>query len=418
MTASPSIDPARLLSEQLAQASPDLLRELLTTVINTLMSAEADAVCGAEYGQRSRERTNRRNGYRHRDFDTRAGTVDAAVPKLREGSYFPDWLLQRRRRAERALTSVVATCYLLGVSTRRMDKLVQSLGITGLSRSQVSVMAAELDEQVQAFRTRPLDAGPYTFVAADALVLKVREGGRVVGVHALVATAVNGDGHREILGLHVTSAEDGAGWLGFFRDLVARGLLRAGRVGLVTSDAHTGLVAAIGATLPGASWQRCRTHYAANLMAVTPKSSWPWVKALLHSVFDQPDTDAVHAQFDRILDALADKLPAVAAHLETARHDVLAFTAFPKEIWRQIWSNNPAERLNREIRRRTDVVGIFPDRDAIIRLVGAVLAEQHDEWAEGRRYLGLDVLTKSRLALADNNHEEVTTEPDLPALSA
>jgi transposase-like protein len=271
MTASPSIDPARLLSEQLAQASPDLLRELLTTVINTLMSAEADAVCGAEYGQRSSARTNRRNGYRHRDFDTRAGTVDAAVPKLREGSYFPDWLLQRRRRAERALTSVVATCYRLGVSTRRMDKLVQSLGITGLSRSQVSVMAAELDEQVQAFRTRPLDAGPYTFVAADALVLKVREGGRVVGVHALVATAVNGDGHRDILGLHVTSAEDGASWPGFFRDLVARGLLTAGRVGLVTSDAHTGLVAAIGATLPGASWQRCRTHYAANLMAVTPK---------------------------------------------------------------------------------------------------------------------------------------------------
>ena len=187
MTAVPSIDPARFLHEQLAQASPDLLRELLTTFINALMSADADAVCGAEYGQRSPERTNRRNGYRHRDFDTRTGTLDAAIPKLREGSYFPDWLLQRRRRAERALTSVVATCYLLGVSTRRMDKLVHSLGITGLSRSQVSVMAKELDEQVEAFRTRPLDAGPYTFLAADALVLKVREGGRVVRVHALVA---------------------------------------------------------------------------------------------------------------------------------------------------------------------------------------------------------------------------------------
>ncbi len=418
MTATPSIDPARLLHEQLAQASPDLLRELLTTFINALMSADADSVCGAVYGSRSAERTNRRNGYRHRDFDTRTGTMDAAVPKLREGSYFPDWLLQRRRRAERALTSVVATCYLLGVSTRRMDKLVQSLGITGLSKSQVSVMAAELDEQVAAFRTRPLDQGPYTFVAADALVLKVREGGRVVGVHALVGTGVNVDGHREILGLQVTSAEDGAGWLAFLRDLVARGLLTAGRVGLVTSDAHAGLVEAIGATLPGASWQRCRTHYAANLMAVTPKSSWPWVKALLHSVFDQPDAASVHAQFDRILATLADKLPAVADHLEAARADVLAFTAFPKEIWRQIWSNNPAERLNREIRRRTDVVGIFPDRSAIIRLVGAVLAEQHDEWTEGRRYLGLDVLARARTALVDNPRKEVTADPDLQALSA
>jgi putative transposase len=215
MTVNPSIDPARMLEEHLAQASPDMLRELLGSFINTLLSAEADAVCGAEYGVASPERTNRRNGYRHRDFDTRAGTIDVAIPKLREGSYFPEWLLERRKRAERALTSVVATCYLLGVSTRRMDKLVQSLGITGLSKSQVSVMAAELDEHVEQFRTRPLaDAGPFTFVAADALVLKVREGGRVVPVHALVATGVNADGHREILGLQVTTSEDGAGWLG------------------------------------------------------------------------------------------------------------------------------------------------------------------------------------------------------------
>jgi putative transposase len=243
-----------MLEEHLAQASPDLLRELLGSFINTLLSFEADAVCGAEYGVASPERTNRRNGYRHRDFDTRAGTIDLAIPKLREGTYFPEWLLERRKRAERALTSVVATCYLLGVSTRRMDKLVASLGITGLSKSQVSVMAAELDEHVEQFRTRPLgDAGPFTFVAADALVLKVREGGRVVPVHALVATGVNADGHREILGLQVTTSEDGAGWLGFFRDLSARGL--AG-VKLVTSDAHAGLVAAIGATLPGAAWQR------------------------------------------------------------------------------------------------------------------------------------------------------------------
>ncbi len=359
-----SIDPARFLDEQLAQASPDLLRDLLTTFVNALLSAQADAVCGAGYGERSSERVNSRNGYRYRDLDTRVGTLDIAVPKLRTGSLYPDWLLERRKRAERALTSVVATCYLLGVSTRRMDKLVQTLGITGLSTSQVSEMAKDLDEHVEQFRTRRLqDAGPFTFVAADALVLKVREGGRVVPVHVLVATGVNADGHREILGVQVTSSEDGAGWLAFFRDLTARGLTG---VKLVTSDAHAGLVSAIGATLPGAAWQRCRTHYAANLMSVTPKNSWGWVKALLHSIYDQPDAEAVHAQFDRVVEALTGKLPAVAEHLEHARADILAFTAFPKEIWRQIWSNNPNERLNREIRRRTDVVGIFPDRASII----------------------------------------------------
>src|SRR5690349_20842264 len=402
MTAPSSIDPARFLHDQLASASPDLLRSMLTTFVNTLMSAEADAICGAPYGVPGPDRVNVRNGYRRRDFDTRAGTLDVAIPKLRQGSYFPDWLLERRRRAEAALTSVVATCYLLGVSTRRMERLVESLGITRLSRSQVSEMAKDLDAQVADFRHRPLDQGPYTFVAADALVLKVREGGRVVNVHALLATGVNADGHREILGLQVTSAEDGAGWLAFFRDLTARGLTG---VQLVTSDAHRGLVDAIGATLPGAGWQRCRTHYAANLMAATPKASWPWVRALLHSVYDQPDATSVHAQFDRILDALSEKLPRVAAHLDAARADVLAFTAFPKELWRQIWSNNPQERLNREIRRRTDVVGIFPGRDALIRLVGAVLAEQTDEWTEGRRYMGLEILAKCRIRV-------VTAEPD------
>jgi transposase-like protein len=414
MAAKPSIDPARMLHGQLESASPDLLRSLLTTFVDTLMPAEADAICGAPYGTPSPDRVNVRNGYRHRDFDTRIGTMDVAIPKLRSGSYFPDWLLERRRRAEAALTSVVATCYLLGVSTRRMEKLVESLGITRLSRSQVSEMARDLDEQVEAFRTRPLDAGPYTFVAADALVLKVREGGRVVNVHALLATGVNGDGHREILGLQVTSAEDGAGWLAFFRDLTARGLTG---VALVTSDAHRGLVEAIGATLPGASWQRCRTHYAANLMAATPKASWPWVKTLLHSVYDQPDAASVHTQYDRLIEAISEKLPKVTAHLDTARADVLAFTGFPKELWRQIWSSNPQERLNREIRRRTDVVGIFPGRDSLVRLAGAVLAEQHDEWAEGRRYLGLDILARSRITIA-SDPVEVTPDNDLQALSA
>jgi transposase-like protein len=393
------------LHEQLAQASPDLLRAMVTTFAEALMGAEADAVCGAPFGERSEERTNTRNGYRRRGWDTRAGSIELAIPKLRQGSYFPDWLLERRRRAEAALVSVVATSYLLGVSTRRMEKLVETLGITRLSKSQVSVMAKDLDEQVEAFRTRPLDAGPYTFLAADALVLKVREGGRTVNVHALLAVGVNADGYREILGLHVTSAEDGAGWLAFFRDLTARGL---SGVALVTSDAHRGLVEAIGATLPGATWQRCRTHYAANLMSATPKSAWGWVKALLHSVYDQPDAESVHAQFDRVLDTLSEKLPAVATHLDTARADVLAFTGFPKAIWRQVWSNNPQERLNREIRRRTDVVGIFPARDSLIRLVGAVLAEQHDEWTEMRRYIGLDILAKSRLTIIETEPEEVT----------
>jgi len=327
MTAPHSIDPARFLAAQLADPASDLLRAMSTAFVNALMSAEADAVCGAEYGAVSPEGTDSRNGYRHREFDTRAGTLDVAIPKLRSGSYFPDWLLERRRRAEAALTSVVATCYLLGVSTRRMEKLVDTLGITQLSKSQVSRMAADLDELVGQFRTRPLDQGPYTFVAADALTMKVGEGGRVVNVHVLVATGVNSDGHREVLGVQVTTAEDGAGWLTFFRDLTARGLTG---VRLVTSDAHAGLVAAIGATLPGATWQRCRTHYAANLMSVTPKASWPWVKTLLHSVYDQPDAASVNTQYDRLIDAVTGKLPKVSDHLEHARADLLAFTASPR----------------------------------------------------------------------------------------
>jgi transposase-like protein len=408
MTAARIVDPAGVLGEALSGASPDLMRHLLGTVINSLLSAEADAVCGAEWGQPSVDRVNQRNGYRHRDLDTRVGTLDVAIPKLRTGSYFPEWLLERRKRAEAALISVVATCYLLGVSTRRMDKLVESLGITSLSKSQVSRMATDLDEQVTAFRTRSLsEAGPFTFLAADALTMKVREGGRVVNAVVLVATGVNADGHREVLGVKVATAETKEAWNVFFADLVARGL--AG-VRLVTSDAHAGLVEAIAANLPGASWQRCRTHYAANLMSTCPKSSWPAVKAMLHSVYDQPTDHDVHAQFDKLQDAVADKLPDVAEHLDAARADLLAFTAFPKAIWRQIWSNNPNERLNKEIRRRTDVVGIFPDRHSVTRLVGAVLAEQHDEWAEGRRYFALDVLAKSRLTLVVAD-QEVTNEP-------
>ena len=411
MTAPHILDPAGLLGEALSEASPDMMRHLLQTMINTLLSADADAVVGAEWGKPSSSRTAQRNGYRHRDLDTRVGTLDVAIPKLRSGTYFPDWLLERRKRAESALITVVADCYLAGVSTRRMDKLVKTLGVNALSKSQVSRMATELDEQVEAFRHRPLGvAGPFTFVAADALSMKVREGGRVVNAVVLLATGVNADGHREVLGLRVATSETGAAWNEFFADLVARGL--AG-VRLVTSDAHTGLKDAIAANLPGATWQRCRTHYAANLMGITPKNMWPAVKAMLHSVYDQPDAASVHAQFDRLLDYVSEKLPTVAEHLDAARADILAFTTFPKDVWTQVWSNNPAERLNREIRRRTDAVGIFPNRAAIVRLVGAVLAEQTDEWAEGRRYLGLEVLARCRHTTVTNTGDEVDPDTEL-----
>lgn len=415
MTAPHIVDPATVLGEALADASPDLMRHLLQTMINALLSADADAVVGAEWGRPSPDRATHRNGYRHRDLDTRAGTIDVAIPKLRSGTYFPEWLLERRKRSEAALITVIADCYLAGVSTRRMDKLVKTLGIHSLSKSQVSRMAAELDEQVAQFRHRSLtEAGPFTFVAADALTMKVREGGRVVSTVVLIATGVNGDGRREVLGLNVATSETGPAWNTFFADLIARGLTG---VQLVTSDAHAGLKDAIAANLPGTAWQRCRTHYAANLMSVTPKSMWPAVKAMLHSVYDQPTAVDVHSQFDRTLDYVAEKLSPVAEHLEGARADILAFTDFPKDVWMQIWSNNPNERLNREIRRRTDSVGIFPNRDAIIRLVGGVLAEQTDEWAEGRRYLGLDVLTRSRMRILPDTGSEVVTDT-IMALSA
>jgi putative transposase len=381
MTAPHIVDPARLLGEALAEASPDLMRDLLQTMINALLCADADAVVGAEYGRPSPSRTSQRNGYRHRDLDTRVGTIDVAIPKLRKGTYFPQWLLERRKRAEAALITVVADCYLAGVSTRRMDKLVKTLGIDSLSKSQVSRMAAELDEHVEQFRHRPLDAaGPFTFVAADALTMKLREGGRVINAVVLIATGVNGDGHREVLGMRMATAETGPVWNEFFADLVARGLTG---VRLVTSDAHAGLVEAIAANLPGASWQRCRTHYAANLMSVTPKSMWPAVKAMLHSVYDQPDRPAVHAQFDRLLDYVEDKLPEVHDHLDGARADILAFTGFPKDVWTQIWSNNPAVISSRP----RVVVGVWhraswPSRECAGR---GYLRSVHDrDWPEVR----------------------------------
>jgi transposase-like protein len=247
----------------------------------------------------------------------------------------------------------------------------------------------------------------------DALTIKVREGGRTVNVHALVAVGVNADGGREVLGLDVASGEDGAGWLAFLRSLTARGL---GGVRLVISDAHRGLVDAIGAALPGASWQRCRTHYLRNLLTKVPKSAQPWVATMVRTIFDQPDAASVREQYDRVVDTIAAKYPDAATHLDEAREDLLAFTGFPHEIWRQIWSNNPQERLNKEIRRRTDVVGIFPNRAAIIRLVGAVLAEQTDEWTEQRRYMGLEILAKARLSILANDTDVL--DPTTAAIAA
>jgi putative transposase len=399
-----TMDVSVWLRKQLEETSPDLLRVMVKDFAEALMSADADAVCGAGYGERSPERVNRRNGYRERDWDTRVGSIELAVPKLREGSYFPDWLLQPRRRAEQAFVSVIADAYLAGVSTRRVEKLVQQLGVERMSKSQVSRLARSLDQIVEDFRTRPLDGAPYAYVTLDALVVKCREGGRTVNVCVVHAVGVNRDGFRESLGLDVVTAEDGAAWLAYVRGLVARGL---SGVKLVSSDAHPGLVDAIAATLTGAAWQRCRTHFMRNLLTRVPKSAQGFVATMVRTIFAQPDTATVREQHARIVAQLEDRFPEAAALLDEAGPELLAFTSFPKEHWRQLWSNNSLERLNKEIRRRTDVVGIFPDRASIVRLVGAVLAEQNDEWAVARRYMSAESIAK---ALADpvEEPEEVT----------
>ncbi len=397
-----TMDVTDWLRKQLEEAHPDLLRAMVKEMAETLMSADADAVCGAGYGERSPERVNRRNGYRERDWDTRVGSIELAVPKLREGSYFPGWLLQPRRRAEQAFVSVIADAYLAGVSTRRVEKLVQQLGVERMSKSQVSRLAQSLDQIVEDFRTRPLDGAPYAYVTLDALVVKCREGGRTVNVCVVHAVGVNKDGFRESLGLDVVTAEDGAAWLAFMRGLVARGL---GGVKLASSDAHPGLVDAIAATLPGACWQRCRTHFMRNLLTRVPKSAQGFVATMVRTIFAQPDAATVHEQHVRIIDQLEGRFPEAAALLEEAGPDLLAFTSFPKEHWRQLWSNNSLERLNKEIRRRTDVIGIFPNRPAAIRLVGAVLAEQNDEWAVARRYMSAESIAKALTDPVDEPEE-------------
>lgn len=385
MTATKKIDAMQWLRNRIEEA-PEGLRDALAESVKALMNAEVDALCGAEYGERSDDRVNHRNGYRMRDWDTRLGTVELPIPKLRSGSYFPSWLLRPRRRAEQALTAVIGEAYVLGISTRKVEDLVQSLGMERISKSQVSLLCKELDRTVKSFRERRLD-GRWKYLWLDALFFKCRDDGRIVNVAGLVAVGVNEDGRREVLGLEVVTGEDGAGWLAFLRGLKARGLRG---VELVISDAHPGLKDAIASVLRGAAWQRCRTHFMRNLLTKVPKAAHGVVASLVRSIFAQPDPESVRAQLARTVEQLAPRYQQAASMLAAAADELLAFTAFPKEHWKQIWSNNPQERLNREIRRRTDVVGIFPNRDSIIRLVGAVLGEIHDEWAVVRRYLTLD----------------------------
>lgn len=382
MTAVSNIDVMEWLRKQVEQA-PNGMKEALAAMLKALMDAEVDNICNAVYSERSPDRVNSRNGYRSRPFDTRAGTIDLGIPKLRHGSYFPSWLIDPRRRAERALTAVISESYLLGVSTRKVEKLVQSMGIEKFSKSQVSELSKELDKSVKAFRERPL-SGDFKYVWFDAIVFKCREDTKVANVTGLIATGFNEDGRREILGFDVVTTEDGASWLAFIRGLKTRGLKG---VELAISDAHPGLKDAIASVLCGVAWQRCRVHFVRNLLTRVPKSKHAEVVALLQSIFAQPDAGLVRAQHKLVVERLKAKFSKAADLLSDCADELLAFVNFPKEHWKQIWSNNPQERLNREIRRRSDVVGIFPNRDSITRLVGSLLCEINDDWSVSRRYM-------------------------------
>jgi len=368
----------------------DFLREAVAVLCQALMELEVSRKVGADRYQRTDQRSTYRNGYRTREWETRVGPVNLRIPKLREGSYFPS-LLEPRRRAEKALVAVVQEAYVHGVSTRKVDELVQALGLGGISKSEVSRLCAELDEHIEAFRNRPLE-GRYPYLWLDAKYVKVREGGRVVSMALVLATAVNDKGEREVLGFDVGYSEDGAFWTSFLRQLIARGLRD---VLLVTSDAHEGLKEAIRTVLVGTTWQRCRVHFMRNLLAQVPKSAQPMVAALVRTIFAQPDKASAHAQLAAVAANLAGRFPKAAQLLVEAEEDILAYLAFPVEHRRQLHSTNPLERLNREIGRRTDVVGIFPNAAAVIRLAGAVLQEQHDEWtAASRRYFSQESMSK------------------------
>jgi putative transposase len=392
-----------LLRKAELDESADFLRDGVRALAHELMELEVTQHVGAERYERTAERVGQRNGYRERTWDTRVGTLELRVPRVRDGSFYPA-LLEPRKRAERALAAVGQEAYVQGVSTRRVDDLVRALGMEGVSKSQVSRLCRELDAEVERFRTRRLE-GPYPYAWLDATFVKVREGGRVISMAVVIAIGVRATGEREVLGLDVGPSEDGAFWLQFLRGLVARGL---SGVQLVTSDAHQGLKGAIAAVLQGAGWQRCRVHFVRNALALVPKAAQQMVAATIRTVFVQPDAVTARETWRKVADGFRPRWPRLAELLDEAEADVLAYLAFPSEHWRQIWSNNPLERLNKEVKRRTDVVGIFPNQDAVLRLVGAVLAEQHDEWQVARRYFSTESLAKLS--------KEVPTEP--PALLA
>lgn len=370
----------------------DLLREMIGFSAQRLMELEVQGLTGAEHGERTPERINQRNGYRDRPWETRAGTVDLKVPKLRKGSYFPAFL-EPRRMAEKALTAVIQEAYIQGVSTRSVDDLVQAMGMSGISKSQVSRLCGEIDDKIRSFLDRPLE-GEWPYLWLDATYVKVREAGRIIPVAVTVAVAVNDQGRREVLGMAIGASEAETFWTSFLRSLTRRGLRG---VQLVISDDHKGLKAAITRIL-GATWQRCRVHFMRNLLAHAGKQGRRVVSAFVATAFAQDDAEAAAAQWRLVADQLRPKAAKLATLMDEAQHDVLAYMSFPKEHRAKLHSTNPLERVNGEIKRRTNVVGIFPNENAITRLVGAVLLEQNDEWTVGRRYMTLESIAP----LSDN----------------
>ncbi|MDA8203668.1 MAG: IS256 family transposase [Chloroflexi bacterium] len=394
---------SELLDAIRAGGSVDVMREAMTLVLQELIELEAARAIGAGRYERTDERTTHRNGSRSRLLSTKAGDLDLRIPKFRTGSFLPT-LLEPRRRIDRALWAVVMEAYVQGVSTRKVDDLVRALGIeAGISKSEVSRICAELDAVVASFRDRPLGHTKFPYVFLDATYVKAHEGPSVVSKAIVIATGVTTSGDREVLGLAVGDSEDGAFWTAFLRSLRARGL---SGVRLVISDAHEGLKAAIGAVLLGSAWQRCRVHFLRNVLARIPRGSAEMVLAAIRTIWAQPDAAAVREQLDEIAAKLEPRFPVVAAMLAGAKEEVTAFTAFPVSHWRKIWSTNPLERVNKEIKRRTDVVGIFPNEAAVLRLAGAVLLEVHDEWAIAeRRYLA-----EGSMALLDRAGDDGPTK--------